>query len=184
MYKIKERSFFSSDWAVGSNTYKFLSFLISLVNNTEQPQSGAPKQNEVTSPCYEVFITSNIKLPARESEPTVPLWGTVVGDTWESSSQIWIFYLNYYKSRPFVVGQTSIRKLTSNLDKFRFDRHVLIRHSVFNRNLQPADLLCQHWMTSKLGARRTLKSAANKGNFWSLSVCLANAFYFDSLSTQ
>lgn len=41
------------------------------------------------------------------------------------------------------MGQTSIRKLTSNLDKFRFDRHVLIRYSVFNRNLQPADLLCQ-----------------------------------------
>ena len=57
--------------------------------------------------------------------------------------RIWIFYLNYYESRPFVVGQTSIRKLTSNLDKFRFDRHVLIRYSVFNRNLQPADLLCQ-----------------------------------------
>lgn len=34
------------------------------------------------------------------------------------------------------MGQTSIRKLTSNLDKFRFDRHVLIRYSVFNRNLQ------------------------------------------------
>lgn len=170
---------------MSSNTsYNFLGFLISLVNNTEQPQSGTPKQNEVTSPCYKVFITSNVKLPARESLRRYlwePPW---CGDTWESSNQIWIFYLNYYKSRPFVVGQTSIRKLTSNLDKFRFDRHVLIRHSVFNRNLEPAGLLCQHWMTSKLGARRAPESATNKGNFWSLSVCLANAIYFDSLSTQ
>lgn len=47
------------------------------------------------------------------------------------------------------MGQTSIRKLTSNLDKFRFDRHVLIRYSVFNRNLQAADLLCQQCPDSR-----------------------------------
>lgn len=117
-------------------------------------------------------------------ERTVPLWGAMPDDTWESSRQIWIFYLNHYKSRPFVVGQTSIRKLTSNLDKFRFDRHVLIRYSVFNRNLRPADLLYKHWVTSKLRARWGFESATNKRNFWSLSVCLANAIYFDSLSTH
>jgi hypothetical protein len=40
--------------------------------------------------------------------------------------------------RPFVGTQTSIRKLTSNLAKFRFDRHVIIRYSVFNRQRQAA----------------------------------------------
>lgn len=62
------------------------------------------------------------------------------------------------------MGQTSIRKLTSNLDKFRFDRHVLIRYSVFNRNLQPADLLCQQW-TSNSRSTAGLESATNKENF-------------------
>lgn len=40
--------------------------------------------------------------------------------------------------RPFVGTQTSIRKLTSNLAKFRFDRHVIISYSVFNRHRQAA----------------------------------------------
>lgn len=85
---------------------------------------------------YYFIRPTNVKLPALENEPTVPLWTSVVGDTWAKFKPNLNILFNYYKSRPFVVGQTSIRKLTSNLDKFRFDRHVLIRYSVFNRNVQ------------------------------------------------
>ena len=63
------------------------------------------------------------------------------------------------------MGQTSIRKLTSNLDKFRFDRHVLIRYSVFNRNLQAADLLCTQNPDIEARCTASLESATNKGNF-------------------
>lgn len=63
------------------------------------------------------------------------------------------------------MGQTSIRKLTSNLDKFRFDRHVLIRYSVFNRNLRAADLLCQQCCDIEARCTAGLESAINKENF-------------------
>lgn len=98
--------------------------------------------------------------------------------------RIWIFYLNYYESRPFVVGQTSIRKLTSNLDKFRFDRHVLIRYSVFNRNLQPADLLCQQRcdIASALHGGHTIGDKQRE--FLKFVGVFSQCIYFDSLSTH
>ena len=144
LWTIKWLMFFISDSVVSSNTTTLILalFLISLVNNTKWPQLAKRRaksertQRSVLREFYYLTRPTNDKLPASENEPTVPLWAAVVGDTWEGSNQIWIFYLNYYKSRPFVVGQTSIRKLTSNLDKFRFDRHVLISYSVFNRNVQ------------------------------------------------
>lgn len=46
----KKHIVFTTDWAVGANTYKYSLFLISLVNNAEWPQSSARKQNEVTVP--------------------------------------------------------------------------------------------------------------------------------------
>lgn len=82
------------------------------------------------------------------------------------------------------MGQTSIRKLTSNLGKFRFERHVLIRYSVFKRNLEATDVLCQQFSDIEVRCALHLDSATNKRHFWSLSVCLASAIDFDSLSTH
>lgn len=66
------------------------------------------------------------------------------------TSSIWPLHLQFSRKtnlnilfklsrkRPFVGTQTSIRKLTCNLAKFRFDRHVIISYSVFNRQRQAA----------------------------------------------
>lgn len=63
------------------------------------------------------------------------------------------------------MGQTSIRKLTSNLGKFRFDRHVLIRYSVFKRNLEAADVLCQQFSDIEMRSTVHFDSATNKERF-------------------
>ena len=63
------------------------------------------------------------------------------------------------------MGQTSIRKLTSNLAKFRSDRHVLIRYSVFKRNLEAADVLCQQFSDIEVCCTVHFHSATNKEHF-------------------